>query len=631
MAAKAKKRKAAPPPRKRSVPDWVGYLFLVTALAVHLLLVYQFNFTQDDAFITFRYAANYLDGHGLVYNVGERVEGYTNFLWTILMILGGRLGLDYIWFSKVLGTLFGVGTIVVLFFMGRTSLSELSRGRRIIMSGLSCLVVGLVYSYAYWTVAGLETAAFTFMVVTALYFYMRQSGLTIPALVLATLLRPEGGLVFCFVVLYELISNKSLTRYALTIFAVYAVFLLPFAAFKMAYYGSLFPNPFYAKTSFNMEQLMNGVEYTGEFFWHYLAAGIFVIPALVLFRKMSRPLKMTMIFLLVYTVYIALIGGDVLKVHRFFLPLFPLYALVAVAGLYGLFKNKAVSILAIAVLLGWQLYVPREHVTTFHRREQGLAVKMILLMNNLVTYDQSDFSVAASTIGMLGYKLLGHDVIDMLGLTDSTIARHPEPPIEGLETTWKETSYNSAYLLSRQPDYIIFSTGIKPSAPAERALFLYSDFLNHYRTIGYFLGTKMHSVFRRFGAIEGIPVRDVSVEFVQNFNKAINLVGENKANNIEALATLDLALKYSPQPVSPYVYYYMSEANRKLGNLQSSYNCLKQAAAVDTLAYEVYKDLYFYEYRMGNYATAAEYRTRVAGLVPWYLPRLDSLVTGLNQ
>jgi len=37
----------------------------------------------DDAFISFRYARNLVEGHGLVYNPGERVEGYTNLLWTL--------------------------------------------------------------------------------------------------------------------------------------------------------------------------------------------------------------------------------------------------------------------------------------------------------------------------------------------------------------------------------------------------------------------------------------------------------------------------------------------------------------------------------------------------------------------
>lgn len=630
MALKKKKQKTGPVAGK-AIPYWIGYLLLAMALLSHFLLVYHFDFTQDDALITFRYAANYLDGQGLVYNIGERVEGYTNFLWTILMILGGRLGLDFIKFSQVLGVACGLGTIFILFFMAQLVLPDLSRARRMIMAGICCFVLGSVYSFAYWTIAGLETAAFSFTVLSALYFYLRRSVLTIPALVLATLLRPEGGLVFFFILLYEIISNRTLTRYAVLIFITYAVFLLPHASFKLTYYGSLLPNPFYAKTSFNILQVVHGLEYTGQFFWHYLAAGLFIVPVLIFFRRMSLPLRTVVLFLLVYTLYITLIGGDVLKVHRFFVPLFPLYALVVIIGLYELFKNKVAFVAAVVALLVWQLYIPRDHVNTFHTTEKGLALKMILLINNLLANDQTDFSVAASTIGMLGYKLRGHDVIDMLGLTDSTIARHPEPPIEGLESTWKEMQYNSSYLLSRRPDYIIFSTGVKPSAPAERALFLYSAFLDNYRAIGFFLGTKMHSIFKRYGDIQGETIRDVDVAFVQNFNQAVNLVGDGPQENVEALAILDMALKYSPQPVYPYVYYYMSEANRKLGNLQASYNDLKQAAAIDTLTYEVYKDLYFYEYRMGNFEAAQQYRARTASLVPWYMPRLDSLVKGLNQ
>jgi hypothetical protein len=40
-------------------------------------------FLCDDAFISFRYARSLVEGHGLVFNAGERVEGYTNFLWVL--------------------------------------------------------------------------------------------------------------------------------------------------------------------------------------------------------------------------------------------------------------------------------------------------------------------------------------------------------------------------------------------------------------------------------------------------------------------------------------------------------------------------------------------------------------------
>ena len=49
---------------------------------------------QDDAFISFRYAANLLAGEGLVYNHGEWVEGYTNLSWTVVMAGVMALGVD---------------------------------------------------------------------------------------------------------------------------------------------------------------------------------------------------------------------------------------------------------------------------------------------------------------------------------------------------------------------------------------------------------------------------------------------------------------------------------------------------------------------------------------------------------
>ncbi len=54
---------------------------------------WHLRWIADDAFIAFRCARHWADGHGLVFNVGERVEGYTNFLWTALIALGMRVGI----------------------------------------------------------------------------------------------------------------------------------------------------------------------------------------------------------------------------------------------------------------------------------------------------------------------------------------------------------------------------------------------------------------------------------------------------------------------------------------------------------------------------------------------------------
>jgi len=68
------------PPARR----WLVGAALLAGVAVAVGLSYG-ACSQDDAFISFRYAQNLVDGNGLVFNPGERVEGYTNLSWTLLM------------------------------------------------------------------------------------------------------------------------------------------------------------------------------------------------------------------------------------------------------------------------------------------------------------------------------------------------------------------------------------------------------------------------------------------------------------------------------------------------------------------------------------------------------------------
>src|SRR5207247_899918 len=68
-------------------PGRLAVALPLAALGVALPLLPQIlgGWLVDDAFISFRYAQHLVDGYGLVFNPGERVEGYTNFLWTMIM------------------------------------------------------------------------------------------------------------------------------------------------------------------------------------------------------------------------------------------------------------------------------------------------------------------------------------------------------------------------------------------------------------------------------------------------------------------------------------------------------------------------------------------------------------------
>jgi len=604
----------------------INIALLSIAIIIHITLAFKFNFTQDDAYITFRYVENFVNGDGLVFNIGERVEGYTNFLWTLLLILGRLAGLELVMLSRILGVICGAGTILVLYFLSGRFFSKSNLWR-----GMVCLLFGSSLSFAYWSIAGLETAAFTLALTASIYLYIKRSYMFGPVAVLATLLRPEGILVFAILLLYDIIYARKLSRYLLVTAAVYILSLLPFGIFKLYYYGGLLPNTFYAKAGFTSGKLLDGLEYAGRYFWHYLGAGLFLIPAVIALKK-KRLLLVPAVFVLAYVVYIVFVGGDVLKVHRFFVPLMPLMALLVTIGVSSLLRNRIIAITSIVLVVAWQSWMPFDFISTYHNAELHLTRKMDIASLNLKRVDESNFTVAVSTIGKVGHNLIGHRVIDMLGLTDTTIARHPEDTPEGMETTWKERHFNTPYLLSRQPDYILFSTGPKPSAPAERALYQYSSFLRNYRTIAFFDNGIFFNIFKRYYPIdkENI-VRDVDIRFVQLYNKAFNMKNARDFQN--ALVTFNEAAGYLPdQTMFPYVYYYMADCLRHLKRGRETFELLDKIVKYDTLVFHTYRDLYYYEALMHKDSLKAkEYHDRIKSLMPWYIKTLDSLIANYHR
>ena len=65
---------------------------MILALLHFLLLTSTYDM-MDDAYIYFRYVSNWVAGHGLTWNPGhEPVEGYTSFLFVLLLAIPAALG-----------------------------------------------------------------------------------------------------------------------------------------------------------------------------------------------------------------------------------------------------------------------------------------------------------------------------------------------------------------------------------------------------------------------------------------------------------------------------------------------------------------------------------------------------------
>ncbi len=94
-------------------------VLLIGVVASFAVFVIGQEFWIDDSFISFRYARNLVAGHGLVFNPGDPVEGYTNFLWTVVTSLGLALGLEALPWAQGAGVLSQAVTLWCLYEIGR--------------------------------------------------------------------------------------------------------------------------------------------------------------------------------------------------------------------------------------------------------------------------------------------------------------------------------------------------------------------------------------------------------------------------------------------------------------------------------------------------------------------------------
>jgi hypothetical protein len=257
----------------------------------------HWSFTVDDAAISFSYARNFAHGYGLgaLYPGAPRVEGYSNLLWVTLLAAGAWLGVDTLLVSKILGLIFTLGAVVVLYL----SLREFVR-RRWLLLGLALLPISLTFTF--WSVSGLENGLYAFLILLSVYFLLRED--KFPAqislgsalsLVLVGMTRPEG-LVYALAGLgYKIIQLAIRWRQvedrrllAKSLLSWLAVFLLGYGLFKAwhyAYFAAWWPNPIYAKASWYRTDLTKiwfepgGWTYLRGYFRTFAAVGI--IPALL--------------------------------------------------------------------------------------------------------------------------------------------------------------------------------------------------------------------------------------------------------------------------------------------------------------------------------------------------------------
>jgi len=478
-------------------------LYIVAAVLIALYVAHclTVNYVSDDAFISFRYVKNLLEGHGLVFNPGERVEGYTNFLWVMLLAAAQFLlpSASLLRISQFLGILFGALTIfLVLRFSWRIRQPFWPLGL------LGGALLAAHSGFVAWSTGGLENSLFAFLIFAGAYSHVvyldtgKRFWLAPLVFALATMTRPDSALLFGLTGLHAFFmersrSGKWISQRIVLWGLVFAAAYLPYFLWRFGYYGHLFPNTFYAKTAGGSHWLMyaRGLRYLKNYLVVY---GLFVplLPLALLLRKKWEPwLGYFALLMAGYLSYVVYVGGDGLAFYRFVSYLAPILCVLIQEGIVELYqgagrpfprltgwKVAAPTALLVFVSLAFtmrqgilpiiypqavrwhepqcQLSFPGNGTDHSYRWFDNYFVDRLAIAAEWLQQNAPPGSLVASTpAGSVAYHM-DLPVIDMLGLNDEHIA-HSSDTFRGTAGKGRagHEKGDGRYVLSRSPDYIL--------------------------------------------------------------------------------------------------------------------------------------------------------------------------------
>lgn len=284
---------------------------------------------DDDMMISLRYARNLAEGKGLVWNEGERVEGITNPLWTVL------LAVPHLLVPPEEVSLWVIGTNAALFAALLVLTYRLARqlDASPLAAGLGVVALSTYTGAVHWAAAGGETVLVSLLFVGMALQVRKPGGLVRGAVLggLAIWTRMDAApLAFVLLVggwwLQESgRDRKSLLQSA----AVLLAFPLVLTGLRLLYYGELLPNTYYLKATGWDGKAVAGLHYLARSLSQH---GILVVPFLASLAAGRRGLPVFAATVM-HVLYVVSVGGDELPRQRFFVPVAPFVFALSFLGI----------------------------------------------------------------------------------------------------------------------------------------------------------------------------------------------------------------------------------------------------------------------------------------------------------
>jgi hypothetical protein len=464
-------------------------------LAVELyVLDGAFGFPLDDSFIHLQFARNLAGGEGLAYEPGERVTGSTAPLWTAVLSLGFLLPGDPLAWAKALGLVAHLLAVAATWHLAREL--DLAPGLALLAAGLTATSGWLVWS----ALAAMEVPLFCALSLLGMACHVgerRAAGrlpLSLPLLALGVLVRPEGILLLALALLDRLlVFHRDAAGHLRLVRPMWAdlgrglvlaaLVLLPALLAYQAIGGSPLPTTFMTKGGYSQPGLPSarylfevlGVLMRAQPVATLLApAGVLALLARAGRREPSPTAPpappdaglLPALWLLALPLAYGVLSGSGRGIFgnfgRYFFPLLPVVAVLAVAALPPLLAAVPRRLTVGRVTIAWPLWLgaalllPTLAALTSGaqlyaqnvRNVQDGDVRMADLLRELV---DPEAVLAVDDIGALGY-LLDNRLVDMAGIVSPRVHHHAR---RAMAATGAYCPGLLAFAAETRPDYLV--------------------------------------------------------------------------------------------------------------------------------------------------------------------------------
>lgn len=489
----------------------VSLVILLTGSIVHILAGYSHSdvsghaYGSDDAYISYRYARNFAQGHGLVYNPGERVEGYSNFLYVLLMSVGHIMlgGKNVYGLSVVLNIFFSAIAFFVFYQYAQRKLGNMSAVTAVFLFACSP-------SIWIWVGAGTETALILLIQIT---IWMTVESLTdnqksnhLIALgvltILSVLARADGFVLPVIAILYLLLQRKTYLALWVSIVLVFTIII--YFSWRYSYYGYFLPNTYYVKVSGPLTaRLEHAIRQLCEIALEQGLLVYLLVMASTIFLALKRfihnrkegfrEIRFSTFFTAGWLMYWIYVGGDHFR-ERFLIVLFPLGIFGLLEFFEGSLNRKTLVFLTLLVLI-FQLEClisDRRFDYSFPKYDRRIVLGKFLGQK----YPGRTLAIGAA--GKIPY-FSRLKTIDMLGLNDEYIGHQ--------QTDFfldpGHNKYDLEYVLSKKPDIMVIRV-----SPNMNLSSIKEEYGRHYK-LKYLVNKNKESYSPNIVDVENLSEKDI--------------------------------------------------------------------------------------------------------------------------